>query len=130
VLLLCVVVAAVYFGAAQTGFAFASTTKQVFAVWPASGLALAALVLGGPRLWPGVLVGAFVANIAADEALATAAVIAIGNTAEAVVGAWFVRRVDGFRPSLERTRDVLTVVCLAAFVSTMIGATVVMYCVL
>lgn len=118
------VVAAAYLGAAQMGFAFAFATHQVTAVWPPTGLALAALVLGGQRLWPGVLLGAFVANSMSDEAVVTAAVIAVGNTTEAVVGAWLVRRVDGFRPSLERTRDVLTLVVLAAFVSTMISATV------
>jgi len=123
-LLLCMVIAAAYVGAAQMGFAFAFATQQVTAVWPPTGLALAALVLGGPRLWPGVLLGAFVANSMSDEALMTAAVIAVGNTAEAVVGAWFIRRVDGFRPSLERTRDVLTLVVFAAFVSTMVAATV------
>jgi signal transduction histidine kinase len=122
-ILLCLVVAVAYLGAAQTGFAFAFATEQVTAIWPPTGLALAALVLGGPRLWPGVLLGAFIANITSDEALGTAAIIAVGNTAEAVVGAWFVRRTTGFRPSLDRTRDVLTLVCLAAFLSTMISAT-------
>jgi signal transduction histidine kinase len=124
VLLVWAVVAAAYVLAAQTGFAFAFATKQVTAVWPPSGLALAALVLGGRRLWPGVLMGAFIANVTSDESVAIAAAIAVGNTLEAVVGAWFIRRVDGFRPTLERTRDVLTLVCLAAFVSTAIAATI------
>ncbi|MFL6091112.1 MAG: MASE1 domain-containing protein [Aeromicrobium sp.] len=122
--MLCLVVAVAYVGAAQAGFAFAFATKQVTAIWPPTGLALAALVLGGPRLWPGVLLGAFVANITSDEAVVTAALVAVGNTAEAVVGAWFVRRTPGFRPTLERTRDILTLVCFAAFVSTMISATI------
>jgi len=124
VLLVWAVVAAAYVLAAQTGFAFAFATKQVTAVWPPSGLALAVLVLGGHRLWPGVLIGAFIANATSDEPVAIAAAIAVGNTLEAVVGAWFIRRVDGFRPALERTRDVLTLVCLAAFVSTAISASI------
>jgi len=122
--LLCLVVAAAYVAAAHAGFVAAFPAQQITAVWPATGLALAALVLGGSRLWPGVLIGAFVAHAASDAGVGTAAVIAVGSTVEAAVGAGFIARVDGFRPSLERTRDVLTVVCLVAFVSTVIGATV------
>lgn len=123
-ILLWFAVAAAYDGAAHTGFAFAFAIKQVSAVWPASGVALAALILGGQRLWPGVLLGAFIANVTSAEPAGTAAVIAVGSTAEAVVGAWLIRRIHGFRPALERARDVLAVVCLAAFASTIIGATV------
>lgn len=119
----CLVVAATYVGVAQFGLASASPTQHVTTVWPATGLALAALVLGGSRLWPGVLIGAFIAYAMSDAGLGTAAVMAVGSTAEAAAGAWFIAQVDGFRPSLERTRDVLTVY-FAAFVSTMIGATV------
>lgn len=118
-----VAVAALYFGAAQTGFVFAFATKQVTAVWPPTGLALAALVLGGIRLWPGVAAGAFIANITANEPLLTAVGITVGNTLEAVAGAWLLSLLPGFQPSLARIRDVLALGG-AALASTLISATI------
>src|SRR3977135_3184615 len=52
----------VYFAAAKGGLALAYESSSVTAVWPPTGIALAALVLGGRRLWPGVALGALLAN--------------------------------------------------------------------
>jgi integral membrane sensor domain MASE1 len=52
------VVAVVYFAAARLGLSLASETRQVTAVLPPTGIALAALLLFGPRVWPGVYAGA------------------------------------------------------------------------
>src|SRR5437867_13039501 len=80
-------VAAVYFGAAKLGLTMALVAEQVTAVWPPTGIALAALVLFGNRLWPGIALGAFLSNPTAHEPLASACGIALGNTLEAVLGA-------------------------------------------
>jgi hypothetical protein len=48
--------------AAKPGLSFAFATPSVTAIWPPTGLALAALVLGGYRLWPGVAIGALLAS--------------------------------------------------------------------
>ena len=50
--------------------------------------------------------------------------ITCGNTLEAVVGAHLLRRVGDFMPSLERVRDVLALVVLAAVGSTALAATI------
>src|SRR5262245_56657060 len=65
--------AAVYFGAAKVGLTMATVAEQVTAVWPPTGIALAALLLCGLRFWPGVALGAFAANATAHAPLATAA---------------------------------------------------------
>jgi len=91
-------------------------------VWAPSGLSLAALLLFGPRLWPAVALGAFIANATSGAEPTVAAGIAVGNTLAAVVGAYLLRRV-GFRVSLERVRDVLALVVFGAGVSTLISAT-------
>src|SRR5256885_12007648 len=72
--------AAVYFGAAKLGLTMAFVAEQVTAVWPPTGIALASLLVFGYRLWPGILLGAFLANATANEPLGTAAGIALGNT--------------------------------------------------
>jgi integral membrane sensor domain MASE1/anti-sigma regulatory factor (Ser/Thr protein kinase) len=112
-----------YFASAKLGLALAFSNENVTAIWPPTGIALAALVLWGRGLWPGVLLGAFLANVTTDVPAYTAAGIAVGNTLEAVVGAWLLDRV-GFRPSMVRLRDIFALVVLGAIVSTTISATI------
>jgi len=119
-----VAITAVYFVAARLGFSLASMAEQVTTVWPPAGIALAAVLIFGYRVWPGILAGALLANLTASETVPVAAVIAVGNTLEAVAGAWLLRRLVGFDRSLERIRDVLGLVVLAAVASTMISATI------
>src|SRR4029079_17689078 len=97
--------------------------EQVTVVWPPTGIALAALVVFGPRLWPGIALGAFAANATANETLATAAAIATGNTLEGVAAAWMLRRLD-FRPQLDRLRDVRALTAAGALVSPIVSATI------
>jgi integral membrane sensor domain MASE1/anti-sigma regulatory factor (Ser/Thr protein kinase) len=113
----------VYFASAKLGLGLAFATPSVTAVWPPTGIALAALVLGGRGLWPGVLLGAFLANVTTDVPVYTAAGIAVGNTLEALVGASLLDRV-GFQPALLRLRDIFALVVLAAVLSTAVSATI------
>jgi len=115
------IVAVVYFAAARFGLSLAFATKQVTAVWPPTGIALVAVLAFGPRIWPGVFLGAFWANAIADEPLTTAAGIAVGNTLAGLAGGWGLRKFVGFDVAIERTRDVLGLV-LVACASTMLSA--------
>ena len=117
------VLALVYFGSAKLGLGLAFATPSVTADWPPTGIALAALVLGRRSLWPGVLLGAFLANATTDVPVYTAAGIAVGNTLEALVGAWLLDRM-GFRPTLQRLRDIFALILFAAVISTAISATI------
>jgi signal transduction histidine kinase len=74
-------------------------------------------------MWPAVAVGAFLANLLTPIPVGLAAVIAVGNTAEALLGWWLLQRF-GFRDALERVRDVIALVIAAAIVSTTVSATV------
>jgi integral membrane sensor domain MASE1 len=118
------VLAAVYFTAAALGLSLATMHANVSLVWPPTGIALAALLHFGYRLWPGVALGAFLVNASTDVSLATAAGIAAGNTLEALAGAWLLRRVLDFRVSFERVPDVLGFVACAAGLSTTVSATI------
>lgn len=82
-----------YLAAAWIGLAFAIPPGIATAVWPASGIALAAMLLLGMRVWPGVWLGALLANsLLTTVSPATAAAIATGNTLEALLAAWLCRR--------------------------------------
>jgi integral membrane sensor domain MASE1 len=117
-------IAGSYYGSAKLGLNLAFTTSSVTAIWPPTGIALAALVIWGRSVWPGVALGAFLANAWTGVPFITVLGITCGNTLEAVVGASLLRRVGDFRPSLERVRDVLALVVLAGVISTAIAATI------
>ena len=92
-------------------------------VWAPTGIAIASLFLFGRRLWPAVAIGAFVANATSDASVGVSAAIAVGNTLEAVVGSELLRRA-GVRPALDRVRDALALIVLAAMVAPVIAATI------
>ena len=116
--------AAIYVAAATLGLSLAPMHKSVSLVWPPTGIALAALLLFGYRLWPGIALGAFLINASTGVGLAVSAGIAAGNTLEAVAGTYLLRRLPRFRASLERPQDVLGFVALAAVLSTTVSATI------
>jgi PAS domain S-box-containing protein len=117
-----VALALAYFGAAKLGIELSVARGVITPVWAPTGIAMAALFLGGTRLWPAVAAGAFLANATSGAEIPVAAVIAVGNTLEAVVGSVLLRRV-GLRPALDRIRDVVAVIVLAAVVSPVVAAT-------
>jgi integral membrane sensor domain MASE1/serine phosphatase RsbU (regulator of sigma subunit) len=116
--------AAVYYGAAKLGLSLAFTTPSVTAVWPPTGIALAAVLLLGYRMWPGIALGAFLANAWTDVPLYTTLGITAGNTLEALTGAFLLNRLAEFRPTLERLRDVIALFVLGGVISTMVSATI------
>lgn len=121
-LLLSACVALAYFGAAKLGFLLASSTKQVTAVWPPTGIAVVALLFFGWRAAPGVLAGAFCVNFAMDERWYTALGIAIGNTLGPILGAMALARGARIDVTLARMRDVLALVVFGAFGSMLVTA--------
>ena len=118
------VVCGLYFGAAKAGLALAFANQSVTSIWPPTGLALAALLIWGYRMWPAIALGAFLANITTAGPLGSVLGIATGNTLEALVGVFLLRRVADFRLSLERVRDVAALVVYAGMASTAIAATI------
>ena len=80
------VLAVLYFCAGSFGLSLARVHPSASAVWPPSGIALAAILLWGYRLWPGIFLGAFLVNINAQGSLALALSIAAGNTARSALG--------------------------------------------
>jgi signal transduction histidine kinase/CheY-like chemotaxis protein len=115
-------VALAYFVTARLGLALAVNADQVSAVWPPTGVALAAVLRFGVRAAPGVLIGAFAANASVHEPWLVAAGIGVGNTLEAVAGAALLRRF-GFDGGLARVRDVLSLLA-AAIASPVVSATI------
>ncbi|MFL5908203.1 MAG: EAL domain-containing protein [Solirubrobacterales bacterium] len=117
------VVCAVYFGSAKAGLGLAGSHQSITAVWPPTGVALAAVLLLGYRVWPGITAGAFLANITTAGPLLSVIGISVGNTLEALVGAYLLLNFAGFDRSLDRVRDVGSLVWVA-LTATTVSATI------
>ena len=115
-------VALAYFSAARLSLAIAIPPGYATPVWPPSGIAVASALLLGSRVWPGIWIGAFLANVAVEASVVSAVIIATGNTLEALIGAALIRRFVGGRGALERPEHVFRFIALAA-VSASVAAT-------
>jgi len=115
--------ATVYFAAAKLTLPLAIPPGYATAVWPPSGIALAAVLLFGNRLWPGVWLGAALVNLTVQASLPAAVLIGTGNTLEALASAALVRRFIGLPRVFATGEDVLKFVAIAALCST-VAATV------
>jgi signal transduction histidine kinase len=114
------VVAGLYYGAARAGLHLAYLHGSVTALWPPVGVGMAALVILGPGVWPAIVIGDL---LAADFSTPFGTVLGqtLGNTLEVVVAAVLFRRLAERRITLERVRDVLSLVACAA-VGTLVSA--------
>ena len=113
-------VAAGYYAAAKLGLRLAYLNGAVTALWPPVGVGIAALVLYGPRLWPGIVIADL---LVADYSTPIGTVLGqtVGNTLEVVVAAVLLRRLFGSRVGLTRVIEVFGLVACAA-AGTLISA--------
>ena len=124
-------VALAYFATARLGLELAMPGGHVTPVWPPSGIALAVVLLCGRRVWPGIWLGSFAANLwdfygsrgsLATEIVASLA-IACGAAVTATLGGRVVRHFADDRHSLERVGDVFALLALGGAASCVISAT-------
>jgi signal transduction histidine kinase len=119
-----VVLCALYVGAGKLGLSLAFVHASASAVWPSTGIALGAFLVYGARVWPVILVGAFLVNVTTTGSAFTSVAIAAGNTLEGLLGAWLVTRFAGGARFVERARDFITFTVLAGLVATTVSATI------
>src|SRR5688572_21929331 len=114
----------VYFAAAKFSLSFfALIHPSASAVWLPTGIAMAALLLGGFRLAPAVFMGAFLANVTTAGSVATSLGVALGNTLEAALAAALVERFAGGRATFTSPARILRFMLLGALLSPTVSAT-------
>src|SRR5689334_1623377 len=115
------------FVAARAGLFLASVQGGVASVWPVSGVALVAALLGGPRVFPGILLGVGLAHFSISAPGWQAASLGVGQALEALAGAWMARwmarRLGGFPRAAQPVS-----LAVAAGLAPMLGATVAAGC--
>ena len=114
--------AVTYFTAAKLGLTLAFVNPSATAVWPPTGIALAAFLILGARVWPAIFAAAFVANVTTAGSVATSIGIAAGNTLEGLLGAYLVQRFAAGRQAFARPRNAFRFAVLAGGVSTLVSA--------
>jgi diguanylate cyclase (GGDEF)-like protein len=113
-----------YFVAGKLGLKLAFVHASATTVWPCTGIALAAFLILGYRVWPAILTGAFLVNLTTAGSVAPSIGIAVGNTLEGVVGCYLVNRFAGGQHAFKRAQDIFKFAFLAGMVSTTVSATV------
>src|SRR6266568_1157084 len=113
-----------YFAAGEIGLSAPFTSGNVSPFWPASGIALASVLLWGYRMWPAIAAAAFLVNFWSPIPAQAALGIAVGNTSAALVGGVLLHRLGRLDLSLDRLRDVIALLTLGALVSSVVAATI------
>jgi diguanylate cyclase (GGDEF)-like protein/PAS domain S-box-containing protein len=119
-------VALVCLAAVKVGLPLVAIHADVTAVWPLSGIALAAVLLCGHGILPGIALGTLTAYATSSIPLFAAIVLAAASTIEALLGALLLQRVLGFEPGLTRLKDIIGLFVVAAgggaFMATAVSA--------
>ncbi|MFJ8826693.1 MASE1 domain-containing protein [Streptomyces sp. NPDC102467] len=104
-------VAACYYVAGRLGLLGRVVVEGVVVtpIWPPTGVAVAALLVYGVRVWPGIALGSFLVIASLTTPQVGTLVTVAGNTAGPLCAMWFLRRV-GFRLDISRLRDGLALV--------------------
>jgi PAS domain S-box-containing protein len=109
----CALLAIVYIGAAELAHSLQFIHSLASIIWPPAGIGLAALLLYGPRLWPGIALGTFVTVILHVDSWFAAAWITATDVSEALIATFLLRRVLSFHTALDRVRDVIALAIVA-----------------
>jgi len=117
-------IGAVYVAAGKLGLSLALVHASASAVWPPTGIAIAAFLLVGRSVWPAILAGAFLVNVTTAGSPLSSLGIAVGNTLEGWVGAELVRRFAGGVSAFDRPADVFRFFALAGLTATAISPTI------
>lgn len=116
--------ATLYLVAGKLGLQLAVVHPSVTAVWPGTGIALAAILLFGYGVWPGIFLGAFAVNLTTAGSVLSSLGIATGNTLEALAGAYLVVRFANGRKVFEHAENIFRFLLFACILATTIGASV------
>jgi len=114
----------VYFLVCKLGLSLAIIHPSATAVWPGTGIALAAILLLGYNVWPGILLGAFAVNLTTAGSIVSSLGIAFGNTLEAVLGAYLVVRFANGRNVFDRAEGIFKFFLFAGLVATTVSASI------
>ncbi|MDB6153951.1 MAG: hypothetical protein JWL90_2404, partial [Chthoniobacteraceae bacterium] len=115
-----------YYLLARLGLWFSVADSNASPVWPAGGIAWAAVLIFGPRVAPGIWLGSFAINLQfllplkawSMASVATASTIALGSALQALVAFFLIRRAIGSVPRSPREIFLFLAIAAASCVMT------------
>ena len=110
----------VYFVANYLGLYLKLHYYGIAPLWPAAGISVALLWLGGLRWWPVILVGEVLSMYFLGLPLLRGAAGAMSQLVEALLAVWLLRRA-AVDPMFSRSRDVLLFMLLGCLLPTIVG---------
>lgn len=116
-----VILSLIYLIAAKIGLRFNAGFATF--VWLPIGIGLAALLLYGYRLWPGIAIGSFAASFLIGGTWSIALGISVGNTLEIFAGVYILQNYVKLNYTFKRLRDSVGFL-LVALIIPIIGATI------
>ncbi|MBW3584974.1 MAG: MASE1 domain-containing protein [Cyanobacteria bacterium 0813] len=119
------VVGVAYALGARLAISIQGVSPFASSVWPPAGIAQAGLLLFGRKLWPAIVLGTFLLNFVNPNEQIFA--VWLGGNAGAILQAVFAVTAlgwMGFRPSLERLKDVVNLILFGGLISTQISCTI------
>src|SRR4030042_4173660 len=117
------ILAIIYHLVARLGLKMSYVQANTSPVWPPTGIGLAALLLFGYKLWPGITLGVLLGSLFTGAPFALALGMSVGNTLEALVAVYFLKRIIHLHNELDRIQDVVGLI-IVSFVCTTIGASI------
>ncbi|MFB8079581.1 MASE1 domain-containing protein [Streptomyces sp. NPDC056013] len=122
--LMSLAVAVCYYAAGRLGLLGRLVVEGVVVtpIWPPTGVAVAALLLLGVRVWPGIALGSFLVIASLTTPGPTTVVTVVSNTVAPLCAFLLLSRA-GFRLDMARLRDGLALVFLGGFGAMLISAT-------
>ncbi len=115
---------AVYFVAGKVGLSFASVNPSASAIWPPTGIAVAALILLGYRFWPAIFIGALFLHAGVQGTFSTSLGIALGNTLEPIIGTYLTNRFANGRKAFEEMQSIFKFAFFAGVLGAGVSATI------
>ncbi|MDQ8193188.1 CHASE domain-containing protein [Coraliomargarita sp. SDUM461004] len=120
----------IYGAMAAVGFCLTKIEGNISPIWPASGFAVATIYMGGYRLLPGILFGAFIANSLNDVSAFSALIISISNCCEALIAGWLLNRARSLGSQLGQYTTptwILASALIAPIITATIGSFSILY---
>ena len=113
-------VASAYFMGARLGLSIPYIGSHITLIWLPTGIAVASMMRWGYKVWPGVFLGALLANISVDAQISLGISIALGNTLGPVLAVVILRKFS-FHKTLDQAYDIM-LLAAAAMIGMVISA--------
>lgn len=123
-LALLAIVFSFYYFSGKLGLALATVHPSVSAIWPATGIAIACMIVFGYRLWPLFFVGSFFFNYTTNWDIASSIAIGFGNMIEGLIGAFWVNKYANGRFAFSHPASIFKFLVLAGLIAPIFSATI------